>query len=180
MPAVIQAGNVAGSLRDRSTNYSAHLAEIATDSTRSELRRLELFTKALRPGVVHQTDNAESVVEYACATTNFLRYSVGKKIEIISKSYIEAMTQPAKAPWKVASDKEVVRLKITTYTPSCRQPLFQPTTRSSALVGCTRSRLINPTKGASLCSDGDKYQVSTAEARLLRSAGFKAFVWCWR
>ena len=51
---------------------------------------------------------------------------------------------------------------------------------SSALVGCTRSRLTNPTRGESSCSDGDKYQASTAEARLLRSAGFRASVWCWR
>ena len=69
-PAVTRAGNAARSLRERSANDSAHLAEIATDSTLSELRRLGLYTKALLPDVVHQTNKAESVVEYACATTN--------------------------------------------------------------------------------------------------------------
>ena len=64
------AGNAARSLRGRSVNDSAHLVEIATDSTLSELRRLGLYTKALLPDVVHQTNKAESVVGYACATTN--------------------------------------------------------------------------------------------------------------
>ena len=86
-PAVTRAGNAARSLRERSANDSAHLAEIATDSTLSELRRLGLYTKALLPNVVHQTNKAESVVEYACATTNVQRYSVGEKMEVIPNSY---------------------------------------------------------------------------------------------
>ena len=64
-PAVTQAGNAARSLRERSANDSAHLAEIATDSTLSELRRLGLYNKLLPPDVVHQTNKAESDVEYA-------------------------------------------------------------------------------------------------------------------
>ena len=176
-PAVTRAGNAARSLRERRANDSAHLAEIAPDSTLSELRRMGLYTKPLLPDVMHQTNKAESVVEYACATTNVQRYSVGEKMEVIPNTFKEAMTLPAKAHWKVASDKEVASLKkVYTLVPL---PPFQPATRSSALVGCMRSRLTNPTRGELSCSDGDKYQASTAEARLLRSAGFRASVWCW-
>ena len=110
-PAVAPAGNAARFLRERSANDSAHLAEIATDSTLSELRRLGLYTKALLPGVVQQTNKAESVEEYACATTNVQRYSVGEKIEVIPNTFKEAMTLPAKAHWKAALDKEVASLK---------------------------------------------------------------------
>ena len=110
-PAVTRAGNAARSLKERSANDSAYLAEVATDSTLSELRRLGLYTKALLPDVVHQTNKAESVVEYAWATTNVQRYSVGEKMEVIPNTFKEAMTLPAKAHWKAASDKEVASLK---------------------------------------------------------------------
>ena len=106
-----RAGNAARSLRERGANDSAHLTEIATDSTLSELRRLGLYTKALLPDVVHQTNKAESVVEYACATTDVQRYSVGEKMEVIPNAFKEAMTLPAKAHWKAASDREVASLK---------------------------------------------------------------------
>ena len=96
-PAVTRAGNAARSLRERRANESAHLAEIATDGPLSELRRLRLYTKALLPDVVQQTNKAESVVEYACATTNVPRYSVGEKMEVIPNTFKEAMTLPAKA-----------------------------------------------------------------------------------
>ena len=112
MPAVTRAGNAARSLRERSANNSAHLAEIATDSTLSELRRLGLYTKALLPDVVHQANKAELVVEYAFATTNVQRYSVGEKMEVIPNTFKEATTLPAKAHWKAASDKEVASLKM--------------------------------------------------------------------
>ena len=62
--AVTRAGNAARFLRERSADDSAHLAEIANDSTLSELRRLGLYTKALLPDVVRKTNKAESVVEY--------------------------------------------------------------------------------------------------------------------
>ena len=85
-PALTRAGNAARSLRERRANDSAHLTEIATDGTLSELRRLGLYTKALLPDVVHQTNKAESVVEYACATTNVQRYSVGTKWKLFQTS----------------------------------------------------------------------------------------------
>ena len=98
-PATTRAGNAARSLRERRANDFAHLAETATDSTLSELRRLGLYTKALLPDVVHQTNKAESVVEYACATTYVQRCSVGEKMEVIPNTFKEAITLPAKAHW---------------------------------------------------------------------------------
>ena len=124
-PAVMRAGNATRSLRERSANDSAHLAEIATDSTLSELQRHGLHTKALLPDVVHQTNRAEAVVEYACATNNVQRYPVGEKIEVIPNTFKEAMTLLAKAHWKAASDKEVASLKnknVYTLVPATAVP----------------------------------------------------------
>ena len=124
-PVVTRAGNAARSLRERSANDSARLAEIATGSTLSELRRLGLYTKELLPDVVHQTNKAESVVEYACATTNVQRHSVGEKMEVIPNTFKEAMTLPTKAHWKVASDEEVASLKknnVYTLVPATAVP----------------------------------------------------------
>ena len=124
-PVVTRAGNAARSLRERRANDSAHLAEITTDGTLSEVRRRGLYTKVLLPDVVHQTNKAESVVEYACATTNVQRYSVGEKMEVIPNTFKEAMTLPAKAHWKAASDKEVASLKknnVYTLVPATAAP----------------------------------------------------------
>ena len=124
-PALTRAGNAARSLRERRANDSAHPAEIATDGTLSELRRLVLYTKALLPDVVHHTNKAESVVEYACATTNVQRYSVGEKMKVIPNTFKEAMTLPAKAHWKAAPNKEVASLKknkVYTLVPATAVP----------------------------------------------------------
>ena len=125
-PAVTRAGNAARSLRERRAKDSVHLAVIATDGTLSELRRLGLYTEALLPDVVHQTNKAESVVEYAWATTNVQRYSVGEKMEVISNTSKEAMTLPAKAHRKATSDKEVASLKkkyVYTLVPATAVPV---------------------------------------------------------
>ena len=86
-------GNAARSLRARSANDPAHLEEIATDNTLSELRRLGLHTKALLQDVVHQTSKAKSVVEYACFTTNFQSYLEGEKTEY--SKHLEISHDPA-------------------------------------------------------------------------------------
>ena len=125
-PAVTRVGNTARSLRERSGNDSAHLAEIATDSTLFELRRLGLYTKALLPDAVHQRNKAESVVEYVCATTNVQRYSVGEKMEVIPNPFKEAITLPAKEHWKATSDKGVASLKknnVYTLVPAIAVPI---------------------------------------------------------
>ena len=97
------------------------------------IRILGLYTKALLPDVVHHTNKAESVVKYACATTNVQRYSVGEKMEVIPNTFKEAMTLPAKAHWKVASDKEVASLKknnVCTLVPATAVPAGHKTVGS--------------------------------------------------
>ena len=172
-PVTTRAGNTTRSIRDRSDNDSAHLVKITTDSTLSQLRWLDLYTKAFPTDIAHQARETESTLKYACATTNVQTYLAGGKTEVIPNTFEEAVTLPGKAHRKLASDKEVTKLKKVS-TPSCRQPPFQSATRSLALVGCTRLRPTNPTRDESLCSGGDKYQASTAEARSFRSAGFRA------
>ena len=64
-------------------------------------------------------------MEYACATTNVQRYSVGEEMEVIPNTFKKAMTLPAKAHWKAASDKEVASLKtnnVYTLVPATAVP----------------------------------------------------------
>ena len=103
------AGNAARSFRERSINDISHLAETATDSTLPELRRLGLYTKVFLPDVTHRKHESESVVENACATTNVRRYSAGEETDGVPNTFKEATTLPAKARWKVASDKEATK-----------------------------------------------------------------------
>ena len=63
------------------------------------------------PDVAHQTHGAESVVEYACATTYVERYSAGEETKVVPNTFKEVITLPAEARWKVISNKEVVHLK---------------------------------------------------------------------
>ena len=69
-PAVTRAGNATQSIKERNDNDCTYLVEITTDSALSELRRLGLYTEAFLTDIAHQTDEAESVVEYACAAAN--------------------------------------------------------------------------------------------------------------
>ena len=77
-PATMRAGNATQSIKERNDNDCIHLVEIATDSTLSQLRRLGLYTVAFLTDITHQADEAESVVEYACAATNVQMYSTGE------------------------------------------------------------------------------------------------------
>ena len=65
-PEATRAGNATQSIKERNNNDRTRLVEIATDSTLSQLRRLGLYTEAFLTDIAHQTDGAESVVEYAC------------------------------------------------------------------------------------------------------------------
>ena len=67
-----------------------NLVEIATDSTLSQLRRLGLYTEVFLTDIAHQTDEAESVVEYAYAATNVQMYSVREETEVFPKTFEEA------------------------------------------------------------------------------------------
>ena len=87
-PTVKRVYNASRSFRESCSNDSAHLAEIATDITLSELRRLGLYTEAFLQDVVHQAHEMESIVEYVCATTNIQRYSAGKKRKLFMFMFI--------------------------------------------------------------------------------------------
>ena len=71
-------------MRERSDNDCTHLVQIATDSTLSQLWRLGLYTKAFLTDIGYQTDEAESVVEYACATNNVQMCLAGEEKEVVS------------------------------------------------------------------------------------------------
>ena len=83
-PAATRAGKATQSIRERNGNDCTHLVEIATNSTLSQLRRLGLYTKAFLTDIADQTDDeAESVVEYACAATNVQIYSAEEETEVV-------------------------------------------------------------------------------------------------
>ena len=106
--------------------------------------------------------------------------SVGEKMEVIPNTFKKAMTLPAKAHWKAASDKEVTSLKMNnvyTLVPATAVPAGYKIIGSHWVYKVKADKSY---KGRVVVPDGDKYQASTAEARLLRSARFRASVWCWR
>ena len=81
-------------MRERNDNDCSHLVDIATDSTLSQLRRLGLYIEPFLPDTAHQTDEVESVVEYACATTNVQMYSVGEETDVVPNTFEEATITP--------------------------------------------------------------------------------------
>ena len=89
-PSATRAGNATQSIKERYDNDCTHLAEITTDSTLSQLWRLGLYIEALLTDIAHQTDEVESVVEYACATTNVQMYSGGEETEVVPNTFEEA------------------------------------------------------------------------------------------
>ena len=113
-PVVTRAGNAARSLRERSANDSAHLAEIANNSTLFELRRQDYIPRHFsRMSCSRQI--TQNRLTYA--TTNVQRYSVGEKMEVIPNIFKKAMTLPVTVHWKAASDNEVASLqKNNVYT----------------------------------------------------------------
>ena len=82
-PSATRAGNATQSMRERNDNDSSYLVEITTDSSLSQLRRLGLCIEPFLTDIAYQTDEAESVVEYACAATNVQMYSVGEETEVV-------------------------------------------------------------------------------------------------
>ena len=85
-PATMRAGNAAQSIKERNDNDCIYLVEIATDGTLSQLRKLGLYTEAFLTDIAHQTDEVESVVEYACAATNVQMYSAAEETEVSPKN----------------------------------------------------------------------------------------------
>ena len=106
-PEATRAGNATHSIKERNDNDCICLVEIATDSTLSQLRRLELYTEAFFTDIAHQTDEEESVVEYACAATNDQMYSVGKETEVISNTFEEATITGSRWVYKIHAEKSI-------------------------------------------------------------------------
>ena len=112
---------------------SSHLATIVNRSALSDFRGLGLYTKNYFPDVAHEMYRAESVVKYAYAATNIQIRSERGKSEIFPNTFKEAMTLPAKAQWKAASDKEVASLKrnnVYTLLPATSVPTGHKVIRS--------------------------------------------------
>ena len=100
-PEATRAGNATQSIKGRNDNDCTRLVEIATDSTLSQLRRLGLYTEAFLTDIAHQTDEAESVVEYACAATNDQMYSVREETEVVPNTFEEAMIIGSRSVYKI-------------------------------------------------------------------------------
>ena len=79
--------------------------EIATDSTLSHFRRLGLYTEAFLTDIPHETDEAESIVEYACAATNDQMYSVGEKTGVVPNTFEEAKITGSRWVYKINAEK---------------------------------------------------------------------------
>ena len=106
-PEATRAGNATQSIKERNDNDCTRLVENATDSTLSQLRRLGLYTEAFLTDIAHQTDGAESVVEYACAATNDQMYSVEEETEIVPNTFEEATITGSRWVYKINAEKSI-------------------------------------------------------------------------
>ena len=142
-PAVTRVGAAAKSFVGRNAHnrsYYSHPAAIATGPALSELRGLRLYTKETLLDIAHETNGADSALKHAYDATTIQSCSAGENGEITPNTFKEAMTLPAKAQWKAASDKEMLSRKKSMSSTSCRRPLYSPDARLSAVDGFTRSR----------------------------------------
>ena len=106
-PEATRTGNATQSIKERYDNDCTCLVEIATDSTLSQLRRLGLYTEAFLTVIAHQTGEAESVVEYACAATNDQMYSVGEETEVVPNTFEEATITGSRWVYKINAEKSI-------------------------------------------------------------------------
>ena len=105
--ATTRAGNATQSIKKRNDNDCIHLVEIATDSTLSQLRKLGLYTEGFLTDIAHQTDEAESVVEYSCAATNVQMYSAGEETEVFPKTFEEARMIGSHWVYKINAENSI-------------------------------------------------------------------------
>ena len=106
-PEATRAGNATPSIKERNNNDCTRLVEIATDNTLSQLRRLGLYTEAFLTDIAHQTDEAESVVEYACAATNDKMHSVWKETEVVPNTFEVATITGSRWVYKINAEKSI-------------------------------------------------------------------------
>ena len=106
-PAATREGNATQFIKEHNDNGRTRLVEIATDSTLSQLRRLGLYTVEFLTDTAHQTDEAESVVEYACVATNDQMYSVGEETEVVPNTFEEATITGSRWVYKINAEKSI-------------------------------------------------------------------------
>ena len=135
-PTTMRAGNATQSIKDSNDNNCIHLVEIATDSTLSQLRKLGLYTEAFLTNIAHQTDEAESVVEYACAAANVRMYSVGEETEVFPKTFEEATTIGSRWVYKINAENSIGQQRLV--PTALEHP--SPSQRGTA-ISAPRSRL---------------------------------------
>ena len=117
-PEATRAGNTTQSIKERNDNdCNTRLVEIATDSTLSQLRRLGLCTEAFLTDIVHQTDEAESAVECACAATNDQMYSVGEGAEVVPNTFEEATITGSRWVYKINAEKSIGQPRLVPTAP---------------------------------------------------------------
>ena len=135
-PEATRTGNVTKSIKERNDNDCTCLVENATDSTLSQLRRLGLYTEAFLTDIAHLSNEAESVVEYACATTNDQMYSGGEETKGAPNKPMIAASPPViwfqtPSPWIGPSLMSKVELPVfSLLVPS--KPLNNPMVSNEA------------------------------------------------
>ena len=107
MLAATRAGNATQSTKERNGDDCTHLVETATDSTLSQLRRLGLYTEVFLTDIAYQTDEAESVVEFACAATNVQIYSAGEETKEVPNTFEEATITGSRRVHKINAEKSI-------------------------------------------------------------------------
>ena len=103
-PAATRAGNATQSIKESNDNDCTCLVEIATNSTVSHLRRLGLHTDAFLTDIAHQTDESDSVVEYACAATNDQMYPVGEETKVVQNTIKEVTITGSRWVYKINAE----------------------------------------------------------------------------
>ena len=136
-PSAMRVDNATQSIKERNDNDCTHLVEIATDSTLSQLLRLGLYTEAFLTDIAHQTDEAESVVEYACAATNVQMYSAGEETEVFPKTFKEAAMIGSRLVYKINAKNSIGQ---QTLVPTALEHL-SPSRRGTAISAPEKSSL---------------------------------------
>ena len=161
-PEATRAGNATKSIKERNDSDCTRLVEIATDSTLSQLRRLGLYTDAFLTDIAHQTDEAESFVEYACAAINDQMYSGGEETKGAPNKPMIAASPPviwfqSLSPWIGPSLLSKVELPVfSLLVPS--KPLNNPLVSNEATTSP-----VGP-DGQKLCSFDGSSLVGTSSA----------------
>ena len=130
-PSAARAGSATQSMRERNDNDCTHLVETATDSTLSPLRRPGLYIEALLRDNTHQTDEAESVVEYACAATNGQLYSVGNETEVVPNTFEGTTIVGSRWVYKISAENSIGQPRLVPTALERLSPLRRGTVTSA-------------------------------------------------